>query len=111
MQVTIPVLRVLNVFLEQPDGHHYGLELMKSTGLQSGSLYPILARLERMGWLVSSKEEIDPRAEKRPARRYYQITGEGVRNARLAKAELMAQLRQSTGGFLPGVLRPEGQVS
>lgn len=41
----------------------------------SGSLYPILARLEGAGWLTRGKEVIDPRAARRPARTHYRITG------------------------------------
>ena len=36
--------------------------------------YPILLRLEHEGWVASHWEDIDPRAEKRPARRYYRLT-------------------------------------
>lgn len=93
MQVTLTVQRVLNVFLEAPDESRYGLELMRETRLQSGTLYPVLARLERVGWLVSEKESIDPVREGRPARRYYRLTPEGLVSARQARAELYEQLR------------------
>ncbi|MEV6706605.1 PadR family transcriptional regulator [Micromonospora wenchangensis] len=108
MQVTLTALRVLNVFLEEPTAHRYGLEIMKATGLQSGTLYPLLARFERAGWLASSKEQIDVKAEGRPARRYYFLTAEGTREARLARAEISAQLQPATG-FMPGKLLPGGQ--
>lgn len=110
MQVTLTTLKVLNVFLEDPAAHRYGLEVMKAAGLQSGTLYPLLARLERAGWLTSAKEQVDPQAEGRPARRYYYLTPEGLSQARLARAEISAQL-QTTTGFMPGKLLPEGQYS
>src|SRR5439155_6277065 len=70
---------------------HYGLDLMRGTGLPSGTLYPILHRLQEAGWLASRWEEIDPVEESRPARRYYRLTAEGVAAARQALAELRAQ--------------------
>jgi len=51
---------------------------MKLTGMASGSLYPMLARLERAGWLIRGKEDIDQRAAGRPARTNYTITGAAV---------------------------------
>jgi DNA-binding PadR family transcriptional regulator len=61
---------------------------MERTGLASGSLYPILVRLERAEWLVGAKEDIDPRAAGRPPRRYFKLTGLGERVARQRLAEL-----------------------
>jgi hypothetical protein len=51
------------------------------TGLQPGTAYPILLRLEHEGWVASRWEDIDPRAEKRPARRYYRLTAGGAARA------------------------------
>lgn len=95
MDLTIVTVRVLNVFIEEPTAHRYGLELIKLTGLRSGTLYPILARLERIGWLRSTAERIDPVVEGRPARRYYEITPDGLSAARTAKAQMFAELRSS----------------
>ncbi|NEW95485.1 PadR family transcriptional regulator [Rhodopseudomonas sp. BR0G17] len=61
-----------------------GAEIHLETKIGSGTLYPLLARLEQAGWLVSEWETIDPSAEGRPRRRYYSITGEGQRAAREA---------------------------
>ncbi|HLL67053.1 MAG TPA: helix-turn-helix transcriptional regulator [Micromonosporaceae bacterium] len=47
---------------------------MHRTGLASGSLYPILARLRAAGCVTACWEEIDPVAAGRPARRYYRLT-------------------------------------
>jgi DNA-binding PadR family transcriptional regulator len=49
-------------------------------------VHPILARLEGVGWLQSRWEDIDPRTEGRPARRYYRLTAEGARAAQAALA-------------------------
>ena len=48
----------------------------------SGSLYPMLARLEQAGWLTKGKENIDPHAEGRPPRLHYTISGAAVTAAR-----------------------------
>lgn len=31
-------------------GHRYGFDLLEQTGLTSGTVYPALERLERLGW-------------------------------------------------------------
>jgi DNA-binding PadR family transcriptional regulator len=49
-------------------------------------VHPILARLEGVGWLQSRWEDIDPRTEGRPPRRYYRLTAEGAQAAQGALA-------------------------
>ena len=53
MRLTIPVAKVLAALLADPAGEHYGLQLMQQTGLASGTLYPILTRLQKAGWLTA----------------------------------------------------------
>lgn len=93
LNLTPKMAMVVKLFLEDPDQPHYGFELMRLTGLPSGSLYPMLARLEEAGWLTGGKENIDPRAEGRPPRRTYRITGAAVTVARLQLAALSEQYR------------------
>ncbi|WBB75174.1 helix-turn-helix transcriptional regulator [Micromonospora sp. WMMD1128] len=90
MRLTIPVIKVLSALLAEPDAPRYGLDLMRLTGLPSGTLYPVLHRLQAADWLAADWEDVDPIAAGRPARRYYRLTGEGIRSARLALAELRA---------------------
>jgi DNA-binding PadR family transcriptional regulator len=90
MRMTIPVAKVLSALLADPEAPRYGLDLMKLTGQPSGTLYPVLHRLQAAGWLAAHWEEIDPVAAGRPARRYYLLTPDGVRAARQALAELRA---------------------
>jgi PadR family transcriptional regulator PadR len=62
-------------------GRRYGFEIMDATGLPSGTVYPALRKLEKGGLIQAQWErESQARAERRPARRYYQITsgGEGA---------------------------------
>ena len=110
MNVTVTVAKVLRVFLEDPTQPCYGLELMKATGLPSGSLYPVLARLERAGWVRSRREQIDPVAEGRPPRRYYELTPDGLTAARCELAALAQQLRPPRLADI-AVPRPEGGLA
>src|SRR3954466_2160024 len=85
-RMTIPAQLVLGVLLEDPQREIYGRELGDAAGLPSGTIHPILARLEGMGWLESRWEDIDPKAAGRPARRYYRLTADGAVRARDALA-------------------------
>jgi PadR family transcriptional regulator PadR len=90
--MTMPTALVLRAFLEDPDVDRYGYELARMTGLQPGTLYPILARLEGSGWLESRWEDTDPEREGRPRRRYYRLGSDGREQARLvltARSERM----------------------
>lgn len=95
--MTTAVARVLAAMLADPGTERYGLDLMHDTGLASGTLYPILLRLERAGWVESQWEDIDPVAEGRPSRRYYRLTAAGATAARRELAQLHQQLARATG--------------
>lgn len=73
---------LLSVLLETPSEDRYGLDLGSQAGLKSGTLYPILDRLEQQGWLSSHWETGTPSDHGRPRRRYYRLTGQGVVLAR-----------------------------
>jgi len=83
-RLTVQVQLILQALLRDPSKEMYGLELSEETGLQPGTAYPILLRLENAGWVSSHWEDIDPRAEKRPARRYYRLTAGGAAQASAA---------------------------
>ncbi|MFC4150598.1 PadR family transcriptional regulator [Micromonospora mangrovi] len=106
MRMTVPVAKVLSALLADPDSERYGLDLMKLTGLPSGTLYPVLQRLREAGWLTADWEEVEPTAVGRPARRYYRLTAQGVRDARQALAELRAL--DPGGRPAPGGVAPKG---
>jgi DNA-binding PadR family transcriptional regulator len=82
--MTIPTQLVLEALLDEPQAERYGLEIGEAAGLRSGTVHPILARLEAYGWLSSRWEDIDASAEGRPPRRYYTLTAEGALAARAA---------------------------
>jgi DNA-binding PadR family transcriptional regulator len=88
MRMTIPTQLVLRFLLEEPGAERYGYEIGESAGLPSGTVHPILARLEGAGWLESRWEDVDAAEAGRPARRYYRLTPDGVDSARdgLARA-------------------------
>ena len=84
--MTIPTQRVLEALLGDPERELYGIEIGEAAELRSGTVHPILARLEGVRWLESRWEDINPRVEGRPARRYYRLTAGGVEAARSALA-------------------------
>jgi PadR family transcriptional regulator PadR len=74
-------LRVLESFLESPTEQLSGAEVHQRCGIASGTLYPILLRLESAGWFVSQWESIDPSSAGRPRRRLYRLTSTGLKRA------------------------------
>jgi len=88
VRLTQPTLKVLRFLLEKPREGRSGAEMSKATRVGSGTLYPMLARLEAAGWLTSEWEAIDPREAGRPRRRFYKLTALGQNNARAALADL-----------------------
>jgi PadR family transcriptional regulator, regulatory protein PadR len=75
VRITYPTAIVL---LAVSRGFRYGFDIMDASGLASGTVYPILRRLEDSGMLRSKWEAVtSARDEQRPPRRYYQITGAG----------------------------------
>jgi PadR family transcriptional regulator, regulatory protein PadR len=79
-RVTPTTLDVLEVLLDDK-AEHYGLAIARKAGLATGSAFPILARLERLGWASSYWEETDA-ASRGPRRRFYRLTPEGMAGAR-----------------------------
>lgn len=100
MQLTGALKRVLSVFLADPAAQRYGYDLMRAAKLPSGTLYPMLARLEEEG-LVESQWEPAGQPGGRPPRRYYQLTGEGIRVARLEIAQAKQAPATGRSGPLP----------
>ena len=61
-------------------GVPYGFQIIDTTGLPSGTVYPALGRLERDGFVRSAWEDAQTaQDDKRPRRRYYRITAQGER--------------------------------
>jgi PadR family transcriptional regulator PadR len=102
VKLTAPLERVLRVLIADPAAPHYGYDLMKAAKLPSGTLYPMLARLEQEGLAESEWEAQRPEPGGRPPRKYYRLTAEGVRVTRLELARADAGERR----VLPGTPRP-----
>jgi DNA-binding PadR family transcriptional regulator len=83
----LPTQLVLRALLADPAREMYGLEICAAAGLPSGTIHPILARMERLGWMASRWEDVNARAEGRPRRRYYKMTEDGAERARIALAQ------------------------
>src|SRR5436190_16168131 len=83
-----PTLKVLRFLLQTPRDGRSGAAMAKATKVGSGTLYPMLARLEAAGWLTSEWEVIDPGEAGRPRRRFYRLTAVGQNSARAALADL-----------------------
>jgi PadR family transcriptional regulator PadR len=75
-------LILLGVLASQPEADRYGYELIKSTGLASGTLYPILMRLHDRG-LLTAKWRPSPEPG-RPPRHAYRLTKAGAEYAATA---------------------------
>ena len=97
---------VLRARLDEPGKDLYGLEICAATGLPSGTVHPILARFEALGWLDSSWEQVDPREQGRPRRRYYRLNPNGTILARDALARAY-----ETRARIITRLRPAGETS
>jgi DNA-binding PadR family transcriptional regulator len=106
LRMTMQMLRVLSAILSDPGAEWYGLELCKRAGLRPGTIYPILDRLLKAGWLERHWEDIDPTIEGRPRRRLYRLTGVGAPAARQALDEHLASLQPAPAESGRSVPRP-----
>jgi|SRR5262245_35243716 len=72
-------------------GRHHGFDVMDATDLASGTVYPILRRLETEGLVRARWErEAVARREQRPARRFYELTAAGEASLADARARYRA---------------------
>jgi DNA-binding PadR family transcriptional regulator len=91
-RLTLNVLRILRVLLENPTVARHGLEIGLAAGLRGGSLYPVLSKLEDAKLVTSTWEDVDPSEVGRPRRRLYQLNPDGIVYARQALAEAQQHL-------------------
>jgi len=86
-RISPETLLVLQSFFVRPTDWRYGYELSRETKLKSGTLYPILMRLEKYGLLearwVATQEGVPPRHT-------YRLTPNGLELARTQLAEVRA---------------------
>ena len=94
-QATALILRALAT------GHRHGFQIMEVTGLASGTVYPVLRRLETDGAVQSTwEDEDDAREAGRPRRRVYVLNERGRAHADQAARRLEDAMRFLTGGGL-----------
>lgn len=100
LNLTYPTALVLQALAS---GSHYGFDIMDATGLPSGTVYPILRRLDREGMLESAWEtHARAQKEQRPPRRYYEITRSG--------GEMLAQAVERYRALNAAIVRPTGRL-
>lgn len=90
-RITPATLDVLAVLLQSSEAT-WGLAVIKASGRPAGSVYPILERLERAGWVRS--EWGDEPERPGPRRRYYELSADGAQTAR---ALIAARRRPALG--------------
>lgn len=96
---SIKTRQLFQALLDAPEHESYGFELVKVTGLRSGSVYPILRRLEDEDLVVAREETIDPSARRPRVRVYYRLTPAGRVAAREAIRDKSSALRSLNAGW------------
>jgi PadR family transcriptional regulator PadR len=92
-------ITAVSVLQAVANGYEYGFDIIDTTGLPSGTVYPALTRLERDGYLRSAwEDQRHAHQEARPPRRYYRLTAPGVK----VLAEAVAYYR----ALIPGRSTP-----
>ena len=94
---TSSTVGVLRMFADKYPEALAGADIINSTHIFSGTLYPILERLEQAGWLLSEWETVSPAEVRRPRRKYYSLTGTGRVEAAKALAEADLRYGKSAG--------------
>jgi PadR family transcriptional regulator, regulatory protein PadR len=75
VKLTYPTTLVLHALAQ---GFRHGFDILDVTGLPSGTVYPILRRLEQEAVVAADWEDVSiAREEQRPPRRYYELTAAG----------------------------------
>ncbi|MFJ2099365.1 PadR family transcriptional regulator [Streptomyces anulatus] len=82
------------------DEELYGLKIAKSIGRPSGSVVPILMRLEACGWVLSEWEQDE--SVRGPRRRFYRLHADHIAEAR----RLVSERKTASNKAVSGVLRP-----
>lgn len=84
LRLTRTTRAVLQALVEGFEEDLWGLRICHETRLPSGTVYPLLTRLEDLGW-VSTRWEEQPDSPARangPRRRFYTLTPDGLVQAR-----------------------------
>lgn len=79
------MIELLVAWMTAPQAWRHGYDLMKETGLSSGTLYPILMRMTEKGLVEAEWRE--PAQPGRPPRHAYRLTADGTALARSVMTE------------------------
>lgn len=90
-RMTLSTEQVLRVVLRCNERETYGLKISAAVGLPSGTVQPILSRLESIGWLQSRWEDVEPQIVGRARRRYFVLTPDGREGAQSALSRTSAR--------------------
>lgn len=93
-RLTPATLDVIEALVDAP-ASIWGLRIVAVTGRPAGSVYPILERLERAGWVESEWENAPERSG--PRRRLYRLNSDGAESAR----EVLRAARATRPTFRP----------
>jgi PadR family transcriptional regulator, regulatory protein PadR len=103
LRLTQATLAVIGVLMTAgPSDRVWGLRLCEEANLGSGTVYPLLERLENAGIVTSFWE--DPPPANRPPRRFYELTSSGRQEVAAAVMARSAARRR----WLPGVAQSGG---
>jgi len=98
LRLSPQTLVVLEAFLDDPKEWKYGYDISRTTGLKSGTLYPILMRLADRELLEASWEAAEVG---KPPRHMYRFTPKGLA---LARESIRSRLKtRSRRAVLSGV--------
>lgn len=104
MNITKTEALVLQQLIAAAGRELYGLEMVKNSGdaLKMGTVYVILDRLQRKGFVESHREELAPDSERVVPRRLYKITATGRRVYFAYEAAMTAYEAGINGAFVNG---------
>lgn len=85
LRITQPLRLLLDALYAEAQRWRYGYDLSRETELKSGTLYPLLIRLEELKLLETKWGEAQ--ANGRPPRHLYRLTADGRAFARELAAE------------------------
>lgn len=78
--------RILETLARHPHVLH-GYQLLEMLGMKSGTLYPLLNKLEQQGLIETTQEDIQPQVVGRPARKLIALTEAGQKVVRSRRQE------------------------
>jgi PadR family transcriptional regulator PadR len=100
MRTTHALVQLAAALMAAPEDRHWGYQLSKTSGVQSGAMYPRLTSMLEEGWLEDGWED-QQEAGGRPPRRYYTLTNKGKieLGALLSRADQDQRFRRINLGY------------